>query len=486
MAKQEIVEAIVKSNIGELSQDLDKVKKSTEELDKETKETGKSFKDLGTVIRSVGTAIKVAGIAVLASLFAKLVDVFRQNQKVVDTFNTAMEFLSMTFNDFLKFLDKNIDTASGFMDKIFGNEVVQNVLNFGRALSVEIITRIKNIIQGLGGLAKGVTLVFKGKFPEALQASNDAMKNFSDAVVGNSEETAKMDEQITKVTNKIKEYTKSTFDNAKAQVQLRKDSELAAAKVQGLIEEYDRQAEKLRQVRDDETKTFEERIAANEKLGDVLKEQEKEMLKLIDIQIQAAQVDLDKNNNLENQIRLQELLNERKGVEAQITGFQSEQLTNQVSLLKEKEEADKAAADMVFENTQLQLSAYSQLSGALSALAGDNKALAVAGAIIDTYAGATKALKVGAGTPIGFIQAAAVIASGLANVRKILQTDVGSGGSGGSVPSASASTPAPQMLSGAFDLGGVQAPEPVQAFVVTDDMTNSQDKLATIRRRATI
>ena len=90
------------------------------------------------------------------------------------------------------------------------------------------------------------------------------MKNFGDAIIGNAEETAKMDEQITKVTKKIKEYTKYTFDNAKAQVQLRKDSELAAVKVQGLIEEYDRQAEKLRQVRDDETKTFEERIAANE------------------------------------------------------------------------------------------------------------------------------------------------------------------------------------------------------------------------------
>ena len=66
---------------------------------------------------------------------------------------------------------------------------------------------------------------------------------------------------------------------------------------------------------------------------------------------------------------------------------------------------------------------------------------------------------------------------------KIMEQDVGSGG-GGSAPTAQA--PAPQMLSGAFDLSGVQAPEPVQAFVVTDDMTNSQDKLATIRRRATI
>ena len=156
MAKQEIVEAIVKSNIGELSQDLDKVKESTQELDKETKETGKSFKDLGTVIRGVGTAIKVAGVAVLASLFAKLVDVFRQNQKVVDIFNTAMEFLSMTFNDFFKFLSNNIDTASGFIDKIFGNETVQNVLEFGKMLGLEIIVRVKNLIQGIGGLGKAI------------------------------------------------------------------------------------------------------------------------------------------------------------------------------------------------------------------------------------------------------------------------------------------------------------------------------------------
>jgi len=54
-------------------------------------------------------------------------------------------------------------------------------------------------------------------------------------------------------------------------VNLRKESELAEVKIQGLIEEYDRQAEKLRQVRDDETKTFEERIAANEELVGFLK-----------------------------------------------------------------------------------------------------------------------------------------------------------------------------------------------------------------------
>jgi len=42
------------------------------------------------------------------------------------------------------------------------------------------------------------------------------------------------------------------------------------------------------------------------------------------------------------------------------------------------------------------------------------------------------------------------------------------------------------MMSGAFELSGVSEPEPVKAFVVTDEMTSSQNQLANIRRRATI
>ena len=83
---------------------------------------------------------------------------------------------------------------------------------------------------------------------------------------------------VTKAAGAIKDYTTETLKGAKAIVELRNQSELAAVQVQGLIEDYDRQAEKLRQVRDDESKTFEERIAANNKLGEVLKEQEKETI----------------------------------------------------------------------------------------------------------------------------------------------------------------------------------------------------------------
>jgi len=467
MAK-EIIEAEVKSNIGEVA-------KETEQLAEATKDAEKGFKGIGSTIKGMGTALKAAGIGLVVGLFAKLMDVFRQNQKVVDIFNTAMEFLSLTFNDFFKFLQSNIDTASGFMDRIFGNEVVQSMIDFGRTLSIEVITRVKNLIQGIGGLGSALVKVFKGDFAGASETAKAAITDLTEVVTGNVVETVEMEKAITKVTDKIKEYAKSTLDSAKAIVTLRKESELAQVQVQGLIEEYDRQAEKLRQVRDDETKTFEERIAANEELGRVLKEQEEEMLKLVDIQIKAAQADVDKNNSLENQIALQEALNEKKAVEAQITGFQSEQLVNQVSLQKEQ-------TQFAIENADAQIQAYSDLAGALSSLAGDNKALAVAQATIDTFAGANKAFAQGG--VAGFVTGAAIIASGLANVRKILDTDVGGGGGGGSVPT-DTGTPAPQVLSGAFTLGGGEA-QPVQAYVVTDDMTNNQNKLANIRRRATI
>jgi len=467
MAK-EIIEAEVKSNIGEVA-------KETEQLADATKDAEKGFKGIGSTIKGMGTALKAAGIGLVVGLFAKLMDVFRQNQKVVDIFNTAMEFLSLTFNDFFKFLQSNIDTASGFMDRIFGNEVVQSMIDFGRTLSIEVITRVKNLIQGIGGLGSALVKVFKGDFAGASETAKAAITDLTEVVTGNVVETVEMEKAITKVTDKIKEYAKSTLDSAKSIVSLRKESELAQVQVQGLIEEYDRQAEKLRQVRDDETKTFEERIAANEELGRVLKEQEEEMLKLVEIQIKAAQADVDKNNSLENQIALQEALNEKKAVEAQITGFQSEQLVNQVSLQKEQ-------TQFALENADAQIQAYSDLAGALSSLAGDNKALAVAQATIDTFAGANKAFAQGG--VAGFVTGASIIASGLANVRKILDTDVGGGGGGGSVPS-DTGTPAPQVLSGAFTLGGGEA-QPVQAYVVTDDMTNNQNKLANIRRRATI
>jgi hypothetical protein len=88
------------------------------------------------------------------------------------------------------------------------------------------------------------------------------------------------------------------------------------------------------------------------------------------------------------------------------------------------------------------------------------------------------------------ISAGIAIATNIAATAKALSQLGGGGGAGGSAsggsPAPTSTTPAPQMMSGAFELGGGVKPEAMKAFVVTDEMSNSQSQLANIRRRATI
>ncbi len=540
----EIVELEVKSNIGEVSDGIDKATASTKKLDDATQKGAKGFKNIGSAVKGVGTALKAAGIGLVVALLAKLMEVFKSNQKVVDFFNVAMETLSIAFNDLFGFLERNVGKVTGYFKDIFENPK-EKIIELGKAITEGLYNRFIELLDVFGLVGKAFIQLISGDFSEAFATIKQAGKETVDVFTG-------VDESFDKVAESVKKYAAETIKSAKATIELNKASELAKVQVQGLIEEYDRQAEKLRQVRDDETKTFAERIEANTKLGEVLKEQGVEMQKLVDIQVNAAQVEFNKNQSQENLIALTEALNERKAVEAQITGFQSEQLTNQVSLEKElgetkrelllsglegmalelaelqtaydlkiemarkagedttaiteKFESDQSAIKKKYEkeketwakmSSEAQLDIMSQTAGNMVKILGEEtaagKAMAVTQATIDTYKGATAAYASMAGIPVvgpvlGGVAAGAAIASGLANVKAILATDGGGGSapSGGSVPTAGASAPAPEMMSGAFELGGGQAPEPVKAFVVTDEMSNSQDQLANIRRRATI
>mgnify|MGYP003667632998 CR=1 FL=1 len=548
MAK-EIIEAEIKSNIGEVSEGIDKATKSTKKLGKETEGVGEASKKSAGGVKKLTVGFKaLAKASGVVFLLNKAFEIFQEvlgkNQRVVDLFGIAMESLSIAFNDLFSYLSGNVGKVTGWFKDMFENPA-EKIRELGDTIKDAFIDRFNQALEVLGLVAKSFGQLIEGEFSAAFETIKEAGKETVDVFTG-------VDKSYEKVAETIKNYVSETVKSAKATIELNKAAELAAVQVQGLIEEYDRQAEKLRQVRDDETKTFAERIEANTRLGEVLKEQGVEMQKLVDIQVNAAQVEFNKNQSQENLIALTEALNERKAVEAQITGFQSEQLTNQVSLEKElgetkrelllsglegmalelaelqtaydlkiemarkagedttaiteKFESDQSAIKKKYEkeketwskmSAESQLDIMSQTAGNMVKILGEEtaagKAMAVTQATIDTYKGATAAYASLAGIPVvgpvlGGVAAGAAIASGLANVKAILATDGGGGSapSGGSVPTAGATAPAPEMMSGAFELSGGQAPEPVKAFVVTDEMSNSQDQLANIRRRATI
>ena len=510
-----------------VNSDIGEVTKDTKKLTDESKKAQKGVSGIGTAFKGIGTAIKAAGIGLVVGLLAKLMEVFSKNQTVLDNFNTAMTALEIAFNDLFNFLSNNIGTITDFFKDIFENPK-QSLIDFGDAIKDNLIERFMSLLDVFGFLGKALKELMDGEFGNALSTVKQAGVEMVDVFTGVDNSVEKVKETITKTTTAIIDYTKATTDQAAAITASAKAAIFADAEFQKLNAQFLKDAELQRQIRDDETKTFAKRIEANNKLKETLEEQEKLQRKQVEIAINAAQAQVDLNDSDENKLALLVAQNAELELEETITGQLSEQKTNQVSLEKELLETqkelraeglsglerelqdlqdaydlkiqmankagvtttaitkkfEKQKTEVVQANLNEQLSAYSGLAGALSSLAGDNKALAVASAVIDTYVGANKAFAQGG--IAGFATGAAVIAAGLNNVKTILSTEVpGSEGGGGSAPAAT-QTPAPQMMSGAFELSGGVAPDPVQAFVVTDEMTNSQNQLANIRRRATI
>ena len=519
MAK-EVLELEVQSNLGD-------VVKQTEKLDSATKKGAKGFKGIGKAVKGVGVALKAAGIGLIVALFAKLMEVFSKNQKVLDAFETSMTALSIAFNDLFKVLSENIGPATEAFKALF-EDPQKSLKAFGDMIQENLIERFNSLLDTFGYVGSALGALFKGKFGEAADFAKLAGKELVDVSTGVNNSFDKIGDTIINVTEAIVDYTKETINTATGITKLNNAAKLAEVEYAKLNAQFLRDAELQRQIRDDVSKTFAVRIQANKDLGVVLAEQAEEQKAQVQIQIDAAQAQVNINNSIENRIALGQAENAMLELKEAITGQISEQLTNQTGLeeelrvgreqslaegssglereleelrlayeekkrLAEKsgvettaitKQFEKQKTDLVQANVNEQLEAFSGLAGALSALAGDNKALAVASAVIDTYVGANKAFAVGG--PAGFITGAAVIAAGLNNVKTILATDVPGGeGGGGSAPTAPA-TPAPQMMSGAFDISGGVAPEAMKAFVVTDEMSNSQNQLANIRRRATI
>ena len=158
---------------------------------------------------------------------------------------------------------------------------------------------------------------------------------------------------------------------------------------------------------------------------------------------------------------------------------------------KDGAEARVKIADAEFQAKQMLLDGISGSLDAASELAGRNtaagKALAVASALIDTYAAIAGQLKAFSGVPVpGFAiaQAVATGVAGFAAVKNILSVKVpnesGGGGQGGSFSGGGgASAPSFNVVgtSGVNQLGQTLANDntPIKAYVVGADVTSQQE-----------
>jgi len=567
---------------------------ATANVEKGTSAASKGFKGLGT-------AIKATGIGLVVAALAKLGEVFMQNQKVADIFNTTFEAVSIVFNDFVNFIVNNTGGVIKFFDAIFKNPL-ESLKSFAKAFKENIQERFDSYLDTLGYLASAVKKVFSGDFAGALDDVKSAGKESLDVLTGVNDSFDKGKEFVEKSAEAVKNYATETLKAAQENVKLANSAELAAAQQTLLVEKYDRQAEQLRQIRDEERNSISERKKANDELLLVLEQQEKAMLATADAQLASAQAEAAKNNSIENQVAVTDALANRLGVLAQIEGFRSEQkandlaldreqieltnsklesestlsierkrfnaeqiedevlklealkaideeyatqesarlqaiidnanaetqakidaqialdefteqsrqtnLTNDVAIATKKKEIEATNKELDDKTTKAKeenlakvgnaLSSFSELAGKETAA---GKALAIASTLIQTYQSAQSSYASLAGIPVvgpalGVAAAGAAVFAGMKQIQNIKKTKVPNGGggasAGGGASVGAAPTPPSFNVVGASETSALgdavasQTNEPVQAYVVSNDVTTAQSLENNIVEGATI
>ena len=498
--------------------EVDEIKKGVDGIDEGAKNSKSSFLVMKRGVQGVGLALKAIGIGLIVAAFVQLGELFKQNQVVMDKLSvagTAIKFV----------LQKVVDVAvelGGTLFKAF-DDPQQAIKDFWAVLKQNIVNRIEGLIDTFGALGKMIRAVFKKDLEALKEAASDAGTAFIQLNTGLDEtQQTKFADAVKEGAKELKKATKEGVEYGKVITKMRNEVKLAEANQRALQLTYQKDAELQRQIRDDISLTMEERIAANTELGRILDEQFAEEEALAQKKIDLAQKELDQNEtNIDLQVALINAKTEMADLEERITGQRSEQMVNENALIKEgidlenqkieanaklKEQEVKDANDALerakkkkdqdikdakaelIRNKKLQEAKVAAVTGAMGAIAGAigketkaGKTLAIGQAIIDTYVGANKALAQGG--ILGFAGAAGIIATGLANVKTILATDVGGDGGGGAAPASSTQATAPEIGGVGGSLipnmesiipGGANGMQPVQAYVVETDISDSQ------------
>ena len=142
---------------------------------------------------------------------------------------------------------------------------------------------------------------------------------------------------------------------------------------------------------------------------------------------------------------------------------------------KARRELDKLEQLSAIEKTKLVSNALGQLSSIMGEQTAAGKAFAIAQTTIDTYQSATAAYKALAGIPVvgpalGAIAAAAAVAGGIANIKKITSVQL-PGGGGNSSGTGGSSTPAapgsrPTIATGVIPIGSASPVRRAQGGIV--------------------
>ena len=502
----------------------------------------KSTSVLGKVMK---TTLLASGIGLVLVAITALISYFRNSEEGSRKFKIALETLGIiagNIADFFANLGEKIVWAFTSPKEAllsFGRAIKQNIENrimgmlellpaLGKAISLAFSGKFKEaaktagdavgkVVLGVENVTDKVAETFENVVEsvsgavEAATTIVDTQRALRDSTQSFAVENAKLNKYLEE-QKKIAEDTTRSYEERKAALEevgktqvklaanLAKQAALEEQNIKNQIAiegNYEKREELETQLADATAARIDAETALSiveleaSKLGTELDLEELERKRGINDALAALRLDNieDQFEKARQELDLQEKqaieeLRLAKATEEQITAAQAEFKTKREKLAKEesdynkklKEEEEAAKLDVA----AAAFSAIAEITGEQSAI---GKAAAIAATTISTYKGAMSAF---ADTPGGVvvksIAAGIAVATGLNNIRKIVQTKTPGGASGGTVPSitpprVNTAVGAGNVLSGINTRNNVVTPEAqvTRTYVVASDVTSAQE-----------
>ena len=376
---------------------------------------------------------------------------------------------------------------------------------------------IKGITEGFRGVGSIISKFFSGDFSAAIDEAKGLGERISKAYnEGFAEEDAKIkiENDINSRKQQLAILEAQGKDALQFKLKLQKDElsllEKGSEEYNAKLVEIETTKTAIRKKGEEDRKALAEKRLAQEKL-----EAEAEKARL-ELQLDRARKgfqeaskkydDTTKSLNETQEKGLKFINDESQTLEQR---KQTLDFFHKNKLITEEQAADASIKIAKLESDQKtkELQIYANALNAFADLAGKNtaagKALAIASTTISTYMAAQQAyasaflpIPTPASPILGAIAAAAAVAGGLANIRSILAVQIprgGGGGGGGSMPSMpSAAPPIMRPTSSNVNIGNTtpiktsNQNESGKVYVLESDITNSQNNVDSIKKKATI
>ena len=477
------------------------------------------FKTLRGAIISTGIGALVIALASLATFFTK-------TQRGAEMLEKAQAGLVAAF---AIITDKVSALGEGLVD-LFTNPV-ESIKSFADSIKTFVLDKVQQLIDGFGVLGSAVGALFRGEFSEAAELAKEGFTKVGDSVLALNPATAilyQVGQAAADIVPAVVEAGNAAVKLADDSIRLReaqRDLRVEMAQSRRDIKAYNLIAE-------DTTKGFDERIEAAEKAISIeqalmaerqrIAEEELRIhnqnmalsesteedyerraeleARVFELQTESFEMQTTLNNKLNTleQQRTAEMEAEEKArTDAKAKELAERQkLEEQAAAAEKKLQEDKEKA--ISELTQSARASTFEILKSLTAASekdteesakkafNRNKAISIAETLVNTYMAAQKAYasQIIPLDPTSVIRAqiaaGIAVASGLAKVAAIKSTQYTGGGAAGGTATAGGSIGGGGIGSVGVDVGTLvpntqqTTPEPVRAYVVSNEISNKQ------------